>query len=292
MANRHLSRSLVLQALFGVDEGLDAKENPVIFLEQVHTEFGTQDADSSFMQSLFEGVLAKQNEIDAVITRAAPEWPLNRIAPIDRNILRLGLFELLYADKKEVPPKVAINEAIELAKNFSGDSSARFINGVLGAVYEEMGSPGKEDGTRRAHAKEMPIEMLSGALVYAKEEGQWFVALVHDAFDTWTLPKGGVKEGEEKESSALRAIREEMGIEAVIERVLGENEYIASYPERGKVKKRVTYFLARAPYQKLTLTPKTGIDDVRWFTLRDAQRIRFYEDLVPIITEGFTSIRD
>ena len=77
-------------------------------------------------------------EIDKVIEKAAPEWPINKIAVIDRNVLRLGLYELLYADKDEVPPKVAINEAIEIAKNYSGSNSPKFINGVLGTVYREM----------------------------------------------------------------------------------------------------------------------------------------------------------
>jgi N utilization substance protein B len=77
-------------------------------------------------------------EIDAIITRAAPEWPLEKIAIIDRNILRIGLYELLYADREEVPPKVAINEAIEIAKSYGGPNSARFVNGVLGTVYREV----------------------------------------------------------------------------------------------------------------------------------------------------------
>ena len=77
-------------------------------------------------------------EIDAVIKKAAPEWPLDKIAIIDRNILRIGLYELLHADPDEVPPKVAINESIELAKNYGGPNAARFVNGVLGTIYREM----------------------------------------------------------------------------------------------------------------------------------------------------------
>jgi len=77
-------------------------------------------------------------DIDAVIEKAAPEWPLAKIAIVDRNVLRLGLYELLYADRNEVPPKVAINEAIEIAKNYSGPNSPKFVNGVLGTVYRQM----------------------------------------------------------------------------------------------------------------------------------------------------------
>jgi len=84
-------------------------------------------------------------ELDTIIEKAAPEWPIAQIAMIDRNVLRIGLLELLYSDKKEVPPKVAINEAIELAKTFAGPVSGKFINGVLGTVYKQLGGAEEPD---------------------------------------------------------------------------------------------------------------------------------------------------
>lgn len=107
-------------------------------------EFGPGLEDKEFPKRLVEGVLAHLDTIDKIIEKAAPEWPIEQINIIDRNILRLGLYELLYANRDEVPPKVAINEAIELAKSFGGESSSRFVNGVLGTVYREIGEPGKE----------------------------------------------------------------------------------------------------------------------------------------------------
>ena len=97
-----------------------------------------------FIKNLFKGVLEKQEEIDKVIEKAAPRWPINQVTLIDRNVLRLGLYELLFGNYDEVPPKVAINEAIELAKNFGGLSSGKFINGVLGTVFKEIGEPMKD----------------------------------------------------------------------------------------------------------------------------------------------------
>ena len=96
-------------------------------------EFARNKSDLPFMEKVLDGILQKQKELDLVIEKAAPEWPLDRISPVDRNILRLGLFELLFSDRKEVPAKVAINEAIELAKQFGGENSGRFIKGVQGA---------------------------------------------------------------------------------------------------------------------------------------------------------------
>ena len=91
----------------------------------------------------------KRDKIDTIIAKAAPEWPIGQIAMVDRNILRLGLYELIFGDYDAVPPKVAINEAIELAKSFGGEASGRFVNGVLGTVYREMGEPGKEHPPRQ-----------------------------------------------------------------------------------------------------------------------------------------------
>ena len=101
-------------------------------------EFGPGLESAGFIWQLIDGISVHLEEIDKIIGKAAPEWPLEQIGIIDRNVLRIGLFELLYANKEEVPPKVAINEAIELAKSFGGESSGRFVNGVLGTVYKEI----------------------------------------------------------------------------------------------------------------------------------------------------------
>ncbi len=145
MANLHLARSVVLQTLFEWDTtGVPIKDAEGILVRNIE-EFGGDSTDRPFMEHLLQGVLAKKDDVDLIITKAAPDWPLDKIAPVDRNILRIGLYELLFADRAQVPAKVAINEAIELAKTFGGDSSGRFINGVLGAVYKEIGEPGKDE---------------------------------------------------------------------------------------------------------------------------------------------------
>jgi N utilization substance protein B len=108
-------------------------------------EFASGVEDTSFVHDLVNGVIEHITELDKIIEKAAPQWPLEQIAIVDRNVLRLGLYELLFGKRDEVPPKVAINEAIELAKSFGGESSGKFVNGVLGTVYREIGEPGKDD---------------------------------------------------------------------------------------------------------------------------------------------------
>lgn len=285
MANRHLARSVVLQTLFEWDT-THAKESdaPTILARNV-LEFGGDDVDHPFMNQLLSGVLAKRGDVDLVIEKAAPEWPIDRIAPIDRNILRLGLYELLFADRAQVPAKVAINEAIELAKTFGGDSSGRFVNGVLGAVYKELGEPGKnEQGKKKVKTEELPLEKMGGAIVYAKHDGQYYLALVHDVFGRWTLSKGHIGEDASPEIGVTRVIKEELGLMAKIGEKVGENEYIASHPEKGKVRKHVWFFLASSNFEPLVLKKSGGLDDAKWFRLQDIIDLNFYDDLLPIVT--------
>lgn len=137
MASRHLSRSISMQSLYEWDFG-DRKGDLKQLTEKNIKEFGPGLEDTSLVWQIITGVVKHFPQINKIIEKAAPEWPIEQITIVDRNILRIGLYELLYANKDEVPPKVAINEAIELAKSFGGESSGRFVNGVLGTVYKEL----------------------------------------------------------------------------------------------------------------------------------------------------------
>jgi N utilization substance protein B len=111
-------------------------------------EFAPGMEETEFAKELVKGVIEKIDELDAVIEKAAPAWPINQVAIVDRNVLRIGIYELLFGNREEVPPKVAINEAIELAKSYGGENSGKFINGVLGTIYREIGEPGKEQKSK------------------------------------------------------------------------------------------------------------------------------------------------
>ena len=153
MANRHLQRSIAMQSLFEWDfQGRNDEKIEMITNRNIQ-EFAPGVEDALFVRSLVSGTLEKRKDIDALIEKCAPEWPLEQVTVIDRNILRLGIYELMFGNYNEVPPKVAINEAIELAKTFGGESSARFINGVLGTIYREMGEPMKDDTSKKEKRK-------------------------------------------------------------------------------------------------------------------------------------------
>ena len=199
----------------------------------------------------------------------------------------------MFADRAQVPAKVAINEAIELAKTFGGESSGRFVNGVLGAVYKEIGEPGKdEQGKKKVRREDLPLEKYGGAIVYAKHDGQYYLALVHDVFGHWTLSKGHIEQDPSPEEGVKRVVKEELGIECMVEAQIGENEYVASHPEKGKLRKHVWFFIASADFEPLTLKKSGGLDDAKWFRLTDILDLNFYDDMLPIVTAAVQKLLD
>jgi ADP-ribose pyrophosphatase YjhB (NUDIX family) len=127
--------------------------------------------------------------------------------------------------------------------------------------------------------------------VYARDKGEIYLALVHDIFGHWTLSKGRVEPGESVEEGTIREIKEEMNANIVIKEKLGENEYIASHPEKGKVRKHVVYFLAESPFEALQLEEgKGGLDDARWFKASEITSLNLYDDILPLITKAVTAL--
>jgi len=281
MANRHLSRSVVLQTLFEKDFNNIDNSKVEFLVKRNLNEFALGLEDSTFVKELINGILKNQKKIDKVIEKAAPEWPLTQIAGVDRNVLRIGLYELLFGNKTEVPPRVAINEAIELAKAFGGESSGKFVNGVLGTVFSEVG--GKD---------ERPLEEnLAGAVIYRTEKDKLFFLFVHDVFGYWTLSKGHLEEKETPEDGAIREVKEEVGVDIKIEKEIGRNEYIASDPEKGKIKKKVIYFLASTKDKNPNLKETGGLDRVSWFKMEDLGDLKIYDDVKPIIAKAIKILK-
>src|SRR3989344_4763163 len=161
-ANRHLGRIVALQTLYEEDFRRECADKAFklakVLARNIERYRETID-DKAFIKQLVNGVAKHQSEIDDIIRPVAPEWPIEQIARIDRIVLRIGVYELLLA--KDVPPKVAINEAVELAKAFGGDNSSKFINGVLGTVLrnkEATAAKPKAKPTAKAKKKDKTIE--------------------------------------------------------------------------------------------------------------------------------------
>jgi N utilization substance protein B len=160
MSNRHLARTIAMQSLYQWDFLGKPSHKIEEYITANLDDFAPDFDDKGFITDLVEKTVAKVDEIDAIITKFAPDWPIDQITNVDRNILRIGVYELRYSEA--IPSKVAINEAIELAKTFGGESSGRFVNGVLGAIFKDMIASGrvkeadkvekkkKEDGEAKA----------------------------------------------------------------------------------------------------------------------------------------------
>lgn len=299
MTNRQWQRKVLLQTLYEWDlRGLNNQEvsSYLTYTAESFNELGTDDIEA--LTPLVSNIVKKQSVIDDIITKAAPDWPLEKISVTDRNVLRIGLYELLFGDREQVPPKVAINEAIELAKSFGGPKSGKFVNGVIGAVYREIGEPGKDDTGKKPMPDipydEMPVEQKGSAVVYSIDEaGIVRLGMVHDVFGYWTLSKGGIEENETLEEGTIREVKEETNWDIELLQKLGENEYIAYPPEKGPTRKNVTYFLGKSAYTTPTLTNESGgLDDVRWFELDEITELSLYDDVSQMIIKAISIITD
>jgi transcription antitermination protein NusB len=149
--NRHLSRVIIMQTLYEYDF---RPEGDLASIKQRNIDNYEEEADNAFIDTSIELVNKNLSEIDTQIAKAAPEWPLDQISLIDKTILRIAIAEILYTE--EIPPKVAINEAVELGKTFGGQNSSKFINGVLGTVYRNSAryNPKEDDKAEKRNTRE------------------------------------------------------------------------------------------------------------------------------------------
>lgn len=140
MASRHLSRTVAMQSLFEWDFNGRKADLKIITANNL-SQFAGDIKEPEFVYQLTAGVAENLDRIDEIITKTAPDWPVDQISEVDRSVLRLGIYELKF--QKQAPPKVAINEAVELAKTFGGEQSGKFVNGVLGTLYKQMQAAGE-----------------------------------------------------------------------------------------------------------------------------------------------------
>jgi N utilization substance protein B len=154
-SNRHLGRIVALQTLYEQDFRVESGDETFDLREVLQRNIARYEStvdDKDFIAELVRGVDKEREKLDAELTPLAPEWPLDQIARMDRVVLRMGLYELRY--NKEIPPKVVINEAVELAKAFGGENSSKFINGVLGTALNGGKTPPVKDDKDDADAEE------------------------------------------------------------------------------------------------------------------------------------------
>lgn len=158
-SNRHLGRIIALQTLYEQDFRREAGDQDFDLEDVLNRNIGRYQEmvdDKAFIEELVRGVSKYQSDLDAQVQPIAPEWPIDQIARMDRVVLRIGLYELQF--EKDVPPKVVINEAVELAKAFGGENSSKFVNGVLGTVMRQRDEADAKETKKRTSKKESSAE--------------------------------------------------------------------------------------------------------------------------------------
>lgn len=250
------------------------------------SDFAPDFDDQGFIERLVKGVTRHLPEIDKTIQKFAPDWPIDQITLVDRNILRLGVFELQF--DKEMPPRVAINEAIELAKAFGGESSYKFVNGVLGAIYKALG-PELEQAS-----EVQPQEFSAGGVVYRKEGDDYYFVLIKDAVDKWTFPKGKIGDnlpGENITETIKREIQEEIGINNVqLKDELGNIDITVNPPDQPSYPKRVFYYLVETKDKDLKPELSITVKDAQWFTAEAALKKLSYQNAKDIFNKALEKL--
>lgn len=164
-SNRHLGRIIALQTLYEQEFRVECQDKDFILADVMKRNIDRYDSmveDQVFIAKLVLGVIKYGPELDTILQPIAPDWPINQIARMDRMVLRIGAYELLYAN--DAPPKVVINEAVELAKGFGGDNSSKFINGVLGTLLRQIEAKQAKKSKPKLKSK-TPAKKLSAKLV-------------------------------------------------------------------------------------------------------------------------------
>ncbi len=290
MSNRHLSRTIALQTLFEWDFHHRSKKLFDLLKSNI-VNFAPVFEDNNFTEGLVKGVTKHLKDIDALIQKFAPEWPIDQITVIDRNILRLGIFELKYDN--QMPPRVAINEAIELAKAFGGESSYRFVNGVLGAIYKDMGEPEKNITTPITAE---PQEISVGGVVYRRTKDGLVFAVIKDAINKWTFPKGKIGDLEEhKDEDILTALRreitEELGIKTMdIKLELGSIDVTVRPPNKDPYPKRIHYYLVETKEETLVPEESVTVKDAEWVTQDNMLEKLGYDNSKELFNYALTKI--
>ena len=279
-SNRHLGRIVVLQTLYEYEFRLQAQDKTVDLSEIIFRNMKQYDeviGDKQFVQDLLNGIIEKQVELDTKLQPMAPEWPISQIARIDRNVLRIGLYELLYS-RDTVPPKVAINEAVELAKAFGSDNSSNFRKYFHKA--------------RRTSIQENVREPTAGGVIFRRNEKKEIeILLIQDSKDRWTIPKGHIEKGETAQETAKREIGEEAGLHDVkIIGWLGKINF--RYRRIDKLVLMTTQvFLVKALGDTDAIQQEDWMNGIKWFSFSDALEEIEYEDIGKLILLAMKKIR-
>ncbi|MFA7308553.1 MAG: transcription antitermination factor NusB [Patescibacteria group bacterium] len=272
---RHQSRILVLQSLY--ESYIDPEKDTKTILAR-NIETSGYKVDEVFCAKIIDGVATNRPAIDELISKTAPEWPINQIAAIDLAILRMSIFELMF--DHEVPPKAVINEAVELGKSFGGDNSGKFINGVLGTIFRASDKFANDE-----------VVTAAGGIVYRETtDGKVFFLAIRNMYHKWTFPKGKVEEGETWQEAALREIKEETGIETgEIIGEIGEIQFIDK-SEKEPINKNIHFYLVKTEQEEVAFDEASHVTEIKWMREDEVRESMDYPNLVDLFNKALSML--
>lgn len=294
MSTRHLSRTIAMQTLFEWDFNHHSQKMQKLIEENIK-QYAVGLKNTSFVEELVRGVTKNLEAIDKIIEKYAPEWPIDKITIIDRNVLRIAIYEMLF--EKEVPPKVVINESIEIAKTFGAESSGKFVNGVLGSIFNDI-EEGKidlkniEEKSRKVSPRDKKDykEVSVGAVVYKKDKEGLKFALIKDAINKWTFAKGKIGDNieDEKITEALaRELEEEIGVKnIIIKNKIGAIDVVVNKPDKEAYDKKIIYYLVESKDEELIPEKVVTVKDAKWFTEQEVLENSGYENTKDIFKKA------
>ncbi len=293
MANRGLARLIAVQTVFaGVFRGdLDIDDQVAYVAENFSIVEDKETLD--YALKIVKGVFDNKDKIDEILRGAVVKTSLENVYAIDLSILRCALFELLFSKDEKIPPRVVLDEYIELAKFLSNDSSRRFVNGVLASIYENVKDGDSADGEEDVVGEDNRI----GFMVYKIVDGVVYVLMIYDRFYFWTLPKGRVLDGESHEDVIVRKAKEEIGLDiekGSIGEKIGDTQYVYRDPERGLIRVNVDYYLVEynGAMEDVSVGNKKSVLDVKFFDVEELADLRVYDDIIRVLNSGLEYISE
>ena len=284
-------RACIIQSLYEADfNDVPIEQDEFIKIYNRITKHTNPELENNqFAITIIKGIVSHYDNINKIIEEVATNWSMDKIGILDRNILRLGIYEILNGKTLDVPGRVALNEAIELSKMFLNETAKNFINGVLGNVYNEV----KDESEEEYSSKKITNQQSVGSLVYYAnpETKNIKYILIKDIFNRWSLPKSKLLEKESVKDGAMRVVKDELSITATPSTEIGSNEYISHAPE-GSIRKQVKYLIAKTNTLEFTLKHSEGLDEASWFDEEEVKKLKLYSDMKEIIFNGIALIRE
>lgn len=280
MSRRHQSRELILKTLYNIDVLDDLKPYTNIDyvieimnkVREIDSSIESKD-DTEYSKKIISAIVDRINTINDILTKAAPEWPIDKINIIDRNILRIGIYEILFASEEGTPPKVAINEAIELAKEYSGQKSFSFVNGVMGTIYKEIYNNTKIESND--HKENIKAIHIIECIPYSVDKNILYIGMILDKNKKWCFPRLEENKDKNIEENILNVLNNKFtSIESLNEYTkLTDKNITLSKKEGEKIRENTIYYLVKMEYKIINTLDNTKSISVKWIKSNEIEKL-------------------